>query len=185
VVLLDVSGMEPVPVVGHSLGALVGLALAASRPDRVAALVLLDPPLDAARPNPDVPEVYRLRQAPPGELERYLEDGGRNAPLVARVLAATFRQAASGVFEEYLAAPPGAPWAWDAAASLQMPALVIQADPQAGGVLGNEAARAFVSRLPQGKLVKLAGAPHALHAARAAEIAAEVNRFLRSTLTSG
>jgi pimeloyl-ACP methyl ester carboxylesterase len=59
----------PVPIVGHSLGALVALELAALRPELVSWLVLLDPPLDPSLPNPEVEAVYGLRQAPPGELE--------------------------------------------------------------------------------------------------------------------
>ena len=49
----------PVPVVGHSLGALVALALADLRPDLVRWLVLLDPPLDPDLRNPEIEPVYR------------------------------------------------------------------------------------------------------------------------------
>ena len=59
-------GLEtPLPVVGHSLGALVALKLAELRPDLVVWLVLLDPPLDPDLRNAEVADVYALRHAPP------------------------------------------------------------------------------------------------------------------------
>jgi len=48
-------GRTPVPIVGHSLGALVAMAMAELRPDLVSWLVLLDPPLDPDLPNAEVP----------------------------------------------------------------------------------------------------------------------------------
>src|SRR5579859_5241206 len=85
---------EPVPVIGHSLGALVALALGDLRPDLVRWLVLLDPPLDPELRNPEVAAVAALRHAKPGELEAYLLDrnpGG--GELLAQSLARLFRQA--------------------------------------------------------------------------------------------
>jgi lipase len=40
---LDAAGVERAAVVGHSFGGLIGMALAAARPERVDALVLVDP----------------------------------------------------------------------------------------------------------------------------------------------
>jgi pimeloyl-ACP methyl ester carboxylesterase len=102
--LLDALGVARVPVVGHSLGALVALAMVAEHPDRVPAAVLLDPPVDPERRNPDVAEVYRLRREPPGALEAYLAEGS-GSPLAARALASVFRQADDAVFRTYLDAP--------------------------------------------------------------------------------
>src|SRR3954454_4741957 len=64
--------LTALPVLGHSLGALVALALADRRPDLVSALVLVDPPLDASVSSHTVQAVYRLRHEPPGALEAYL-----------------------------------------------------------------------------------------------------------------
>jgi pimeloyl-ACP methyl ester carboxylesterase len=176
--LLTAVGVEQAPAVGHSLGALVALALASLEPERLPALVLLDPPLDPRREHPDVPAVYRLRHAPAGELERFLARNGTPA-LVARSMAALFRQAADAAFEAHLAAPRGAPWAWQAAERIRQPVLLLQADPAHGGVLGDVAAQAFVARLPQGRLVKLPGAPHALHASHPAQVARAIVAFLQ------
>jgi pimeloyl-ACP methyl ester carboxylesterase len=165
------------PVVGHSLGALVAVALAEAWPDRVAWLVLIDPPLDAERRNPDIRSVYELRHAAPGELEAYLErvnpGGGR---LLAESLARLFRQASDAAFEAMLHAPPGSPETWDRAPRLTQSCLVIQAEPERGGVLGDAAAQAFVARLAAGQRVKIAG-PHALHASHPAEVAQAILDF--------
>ena len=175
---LDVAEMiqadltPPVPLIGHSLGALVALELGALRPDLVAWLVLLDPPLDRELRNPEIDSVYRLRHAAPGELEAYLlERNPGGGKLLAESLARLFRQASDAAFEAMLgAARPEPP-------AVARPALVIQADPQRGGVLGDRAARAFVDRLPQGKLVKVAGATHSLHASHPAEVARAILEF--------
>jgi pimeloyl-ACP methyl ester carboxylesterase len=174
---LDALGVERAPVVGHSLGALVALALVLHHPQRVPAAVLLDPPLDAGRRNPDVAEVYRLRDGPPGALEAYLAES-TNSPLAARALAPIFRRADAAAFRTYLDEPPGAPWAWDEAPHVHAPVLVVQADAAAGGVLGDEAAEGFVARLPRGRLLRLPGARHAVHASHPAEVARAVLDFL-------
>jgi pimeloyl-ACP methyl ester carboxylesterase len=174
---LDALGVERAPVIGHSLGALVALALAVHAPQRVPAAVLLDPPLDAARRNPEVAEVYRLRNGPPGALEAYLAES-TGSPLAARALAPIFRRADEAVYRAYLDTPPGAPWAWDEAPHVAGPVLVVQADPAAGGVLGDEAAEGFVARLPRGQLLRLPGARHAVHASHPVAVAEAVLAFL-------
>jgi pimeloyl-ACP methyl ester carboxylesterase len=183
--LIPLLGVERAPVIGHSLGALVALSLALAAPDRVAALVLIDPPLDAARPHPDVERVYRLRHAPPGELEAFLAEHTSEAPAVARALAALYRRTADGPFEAHLAAEPGAPWAWKGAPAITAPALVVQADPTRDGVLGDEAATAFVERLPQSRLLQVPGAAHAVHASHGSQLAAAILAFLEPIRTFG
>jgi len=166
---MDQLELESAPVIGHSLGALVAIALAAGYPGRVSALVLLDPPLDEAIENPDIAEVYRLRKAPPGELEAYL-----GAPILAPV----FRAAADAAFGAILSAPRGAAWAWDLAPSIQAPVLLIQADPLQGGVLGREAAESFALRLPRGELLSIPGASHTVHVSHPKQVTDTVLSFL-------
>ena len=162
-------GSDPVPVIGHSLGALVTLALAADHANRISAAVLLDPPLDSAIQSSDVPEVYRLRQARPGELERYLS---------VPALAPIFRQAADAAFETYLNTPRGAKWAWDLAAQVKTPTLLIQADPTNGGALGDRAAADFTATLRHATHTKIEGAAHALHATHGGRVAELVLNYL-------
>ncbi|MDQ6673876.1 MAG: alpha/beta hydrolase [Chloroflexota bacterium] len=188
----------PVPVIGHSLGALVGLALADLRPDLVRWLVLLDPPIDPELRNPEIPSVYRLRHAGPGELEAYLlsrNPGG--GQVLADSLARLFRQASDAAFEALFnpADPAGghAPsllfsgraGAFDRAPRILQPCLVLQADPGCGGVLGDAAARSFVASLPRGQLHKIGGAAHALHASHPAEVARAILEFYSSEGVSG
>ncbi len=169
----------PAPVVGHSLGALVAVALAFLRPDLVSALVLVDPPLDAGRGATDVVEVRRLRHAPPGELEQYLKatnPGGGD--LLANFLAAQFRLASDAAFDTLLAAPAGQPATWTEAAALQQRCLVVQADPKLDGALGDEAAERFTASLAHGRLARLPGASHAVHASQPAKLAELILDFL-------
>jgi pimeloyl-ACP methyl ester carboxylesterase len=164
----------PLPVVGHSLGALVGLQLAELRPELISWLVLLDPPLDPERRNTEIDSVFRLRHAAPGELEAYLL--GRNpggGKLLAEALARQFRQTSDAAFEAMLESPTYQPVA------VKPRTLVVQADPERGGVLGDDAARAAVEALGNATLVKLASAPHAVHASQPAEVAAAIRRFAR------
>ncbi|HEV2121539.1 MAG TPA: alpha/beta hydrolase [Chloroflexota bacterium] len=167
--LVEALGIGDAPVIGHSLGALVALSLSAQMPPPISAAILLDPPLDEEIENPDIEEVYRLRHAPPGELEAYLS---------APILAPIFRQASDAPFEALLARPRGAPDLWALAPDVTVPVLLIQADPAQGGVLGESAARSFVARLPKGRLVQITGAPHAVHASHRQQVAEICLRFL-------
>jgi pimeloyl-ACP methyl ester carboxylesterase len=161
-----------VPVVGHSLGALVGMRLAAMRPELVRWLVLLDPPLDPERRNAEVASVFQLRHAGPGELEAYLlERNPRGGELLAQALARDFRQASDAAFEAMLAAPT------PPASRVGVPTLLLQADPLRGGALGDAAARAALQHLGQARLVKIDGSSHALHASHPAEVAAAIRAF--------
>ncbi len=177
----QVEGHSPVPVVGHSLGALVAMAMAEQRPDLVSWLALLDPPLDPGVHNSEVPSVYRLRHAPAGELEAYLlSRNPGSGPLLAQSLAKLFRQASDAAFEAMLEpndADGRAPAVVTQAAQIALPVLVLQADPARGGLLGDAAARHFVDRLPNGTLRKIAGATHALHASHPAEVARAILDF--------
>jgi pimeloyl-ACP methyl ester carboxylesterase len=168
--LIDQLGLGPLPVIGHSLGALVAIALAVSDPEKVKTLVLLDPPLDSERDNPEIAEVYRLRHAPPGELERFLS---------APILAPVFRQAADAAFEAILHAPRGAQWAWDVAAQIRCPVLLVAADPAEGGVLRPETARTFAALLSRAEVLSIPGAAHTVHVSHAEQVATAVAAFLK------
>jgi len=164
--------LAPLPVIGHSLGALVGMQLAAARPELVECLVLLDPPLDPSLRNTEVEAVYTLRHAPAGELETYLlqrNPGGGD--VLANALAEQFRQASDAAFETLLNARPFV------ALPVGPRTLLVQADPNHGGVLGDRAAAVAVSTLGNASLVKIEDASHAVHASHPAELATAIRRF--------
>jgi pimeloyl-ACP methyl ester carboxylesterase len=166
--IADLQLPTPLPVIGHSLGALVALELGELAPGIVSWLALLDPPLDPALRNSEVPTVYELRHAPLGELEEYLlSRNPAGGQLLAQSLAALFRQASDGAFEAMLERrehrPPhvGVPW------------LVVQADPENGGILGDAAAAALGAT----RLTKIQAGSHAVHASHPAEVAEAILRF--------
>jgi pimeloyl-ACP methyl ester carboxylesterase len=148
------------------------MELAVARPDLVTWLVLLDPPFDPKLRNTEVGDVAGLRHAAPGELEAYLlERNPGGGELLASTLAREFRQADDHAFEALLAAGPFH------ARRLDIPTLLIQADPARGGVLGDRGAAAAVSALGDASLLKLNGAPHAVHASHAAQVADAIKAF--------
>lgn len=59
--VLDALGIDRVVLVGHSFGACIALATAASAPHRIAQLILIDPPGDFTKVPPDV---YEERMVP-------------------------------------------------------------------------------------------------------------------------
>jgi pimeloyl-ACP methyl ester carboxylesterase len=170
--LIEAELASPLPVVGHSLGALVGLQLAELRTELVSWLVLLDPPLDPELRNTEVEEVFRLRHAAPGELEVYLlERNPGGGKLLAESLARLFREASDAAFETVLTSPTLQ------VSRLKTPTLIIQADPDRGGVLGDAAAQKAAAALGNARSIKIVGAPHALHASHAAEVAQAILEF--------
>jgi pimeloyl-ACP methyl ester carboxylesterase len=177
--LIENALKPPVPVIGHSLGSLIGLELARVRADLVRWLVLLDPPLDPVLRNPEVGFVSQLRHAPPGDLENYLlERNPGGGEFLAQTLAREFRQAVDAPFEAMLSGPLYTP------RRVQVSTLVVQADPEHGGVLGDDAAARAVAILGNARLEKIAGASHAVHATNAAEVADAIRRFYFSDSVS-
>ena len=169
----------PVPVLGQSLGALVALALARLRPEAVSALVLVDPPIDGTRDNPDVENVWRLKHEPPGALEQYLlRVNPGSGKMLARNLAAQFRRTVDAAYQTMLARPRPAPDTWSDLAAIRCPLLLVQADPAAGGLIGDSAAQDVIARAHDAMLVKSDGAALAAHASHPAELARAVLAFL-------
>lgn len=172
---------RPLAVLGHSLGAVVAAQLAAERPELVSKVVLLDPPFDAERPRQPVEQVERLRREGPGALEHELM---RREPgmgdLYAKALATLYRTAADGAFQALIRAEPGFPSIVALLPNVQADALVVAADPKLDAALGDEAAERLASALPKGKLVRIPGARHAIHASKPRELAEAILSFLRS-----
>ena len=177
--LLGHEAARSADVLGHSLGAVVATILASEHPELVRKLVLVDPPFDPGRPRDHIEAVARLRHEPHGVLERYLqgEEPGMGE-LYARALADLLRAAADGAFQAALRAEPGFPAAVAALPSVRAPTLVIAADPARDAALGADTAREIVETLPEGRLLAVPEASHAVHASRPREFAGAVRSFL-------
>ena len=165
-----------VALVGHSLGGLVAIEVASRWPELVSHLAILDPPLDQSHSRDVVATVARLRRSPSDELEAYL--GGFHGVAAGASLGRLFRAAEAGTYARYLATPPGASRAWDAAPNVVAQTLLVQADVNTDGALSDEVAAEFVRRLPNGRHLHIPGAAHAVHASHAKEVGEAIRTLI-------
>jgi pimeloyl-ACP methyl ester carboxylesterase len=194
----EMASHAPVAIVGHSLGGMVAAGAAAARPGRVAAVVLEDPPFatmgenisktayldlfracrDLAGSGRSVAELAaalaEVRMGPPGAPKARLGDL-RDAPAL-RFAASCLRHVDPAVYAPIVAGR----WldGYDVAATLRAvacPALLLQADPDAGGTLPDAYAAELAALLPDVTFHKVAGVGHQVHGTAP-------ERFLRPTL---
>ena len=178
--LLGHEPARPVAVLGHSLGAVIAAQLAAERPELVPKLILVDPPFDAERRGDLIETVERLRHEPPGALEGELQRREpRMSDAYARAMAGLFRTAADGAFAAILRSEAGFPGVVAQLPNVQAPTLVVAADPALDASLGAEAAERIAASLPNGRLLSIPGAAHAVHASKPRELAQAILRFVR------
>ena len=194
----------PVVLYGHSLGAMVAAAVAAEIPAKVRAVVLEDPPFQTMgariaqtpwqgyfqsirpfagsdRPVPQVArELAEVRMADPctGKSQRLGDT--RDAASLA-FAAQCLRQLDPRVLDPVIAG------AWldgyemtEIVRRIQCPALLLQADPQAGGALIDEDADTMERLIPGLMRIRLDGCHHTLHWPRAQQVAHLVLNFLES-----
>lgn len=177
----------PAILVGHSLGALVALGVAAANPSAVRALVLLDPPGPTF-----LATVQNSSYSTMWEAMRRLAGSDRLIGNVARELAEVWlpgsqphetvrlgdlRDAAALRFmarclrdldPETLTPPLVREWLGDfdplsAAKSVRCPVLFVVADPTRGGMLPSTDADAFVNAFTDGSRVDLPNVGHLVH----------------------
>lgn len=181
-----VAGIEQPPVViGHSLGALTALGVAAARPDKIAAIVLADPPSPAFLSHIEETSYHRLfiamrdlagRSRPTAETARLLADvelldGTR---LGQRRDAASLHFLARGLLDlDPAVMTPVIEKRWldgfdpiAAARLVACPALLLAGQVALGGMLPADDADALVRAFPDGLRVDFDGVGHHLHATR-------------------
>jgi pimeloyl-ACP methyl ester carboxylesterase len=173
--LIETIGGQPAVIVGHSLGGVVGAALAASRPELVRGLFLEDPPSfegdverratsPAARFFPALITAVRERQARGALAEEYealAEPGAPRDEVEARCRSlylwdpVTMESALAGVL-----------WReFDPLAPLACPLTVLRADPQVGAVFEPGDAQRLAAANPHADIIMVPGAGHTIHAA--------------------
>jgi pimeloyl-ACP methyl ester carboxylesterase len=170
---------RPLAIVGHSLGAVIAAQLAAEHPELMSKVILVDPPFDPDRSREQIEAVEKLRHAEPGALEAELM---RREPgmgdLYAKAIATLYRTAADGTFHAVLRSEPGFPAIAAGLGNIKVETLIVAADPSLDAALGAEAAERAASTLPNGRLVTIPGARHAVHASKPREFARIVREFL-------
>lgn len=174
---------ERADLLGFSLGALVGLQLAAGRPARLAHLILVDPPLgqDTTERGYDLTWRYLLdlKQQPLPEVidELGAMHPGRDAA-TTEASARALIGAADGPFQAMLAREQTVVDDPALFARVTVPTLVLRADPLVGGALPERGRRRLLAALPNVRFVEFAGSGHLIHAERTDRFVEVVERFL-------
>lgn len=189
--LLGVRGHANAIVLGHSLGARIGMAIAAGYPHTVSKLILEDPPLPEMPAN--VPqEVIEREQYAWFDWLRELKKMDR-AELIAKCHAdsphwseAECQAWASSTMEASprLWEQPGLyrEEEWRATMrKLSCPTLLVYGDPERGGLVDAALASEVVGLLNYGEAAYVFGAGHSIHRDEHDAFMAEVNAFLQST----
>ncbi len=184
----------PAVVMGHSLGALVTIAVAADYPDLTRAVILLDPPLSTWTTQIDntVPPgnifqvIYDLNSGAQTREEmiprfRSMLPPGADDNAVQGMMAYMSRVAAGTV----KAALDNAMWKGrDLPRDLQnikCPVLLIHADADHGGAMPEQDIAFFKANCPSATVVRIPEADHGLHMTDQPEIALKhINEFLAS-----
>ena len=158
---------DPPVVVGHSYGAATAVVLAASYPNLVRALVLLDPVLRLDHPVNGADETatgQMLRARREGTLDEVVPRlFSREGSALRAWIIETWQRMAVGVIDEL-----DGSWA-EHAQDVECPVTIVHGDRELGGG-GTSADGLF----PQGRLVRIEGAGHYLHATHVREVSAAV-----------
>ncbi len=157
----------PIAVVGHSLGAVTTGFLAADYPDLVKAVVLEDPPgrFDPKSGGRMSPMLDAKRTTEEQTYQFFKETGPNLGEARWRDQTRRLRNTADGPFEIILewAKTGNAPDVVGAMSRIQCPALLMQSDPDNGGVLLDHLAQEIVQGLSNGEFQKFPGVGHNIH----------------------
>ncbi len=182
--VLDALSIAHADLLGFSLGTLVATRLASDTPERVARLLLEDPPH-----SPDVDPrgraawfrtLLELKQRP---FEEVVESMGDMYPTRDRATNERSARALLGTADGPLRTLADAdPTANDLPARLAAaarPTLILRADPSFGGALTERGRDEVLAALPGAQLVEFPDTGHLIHGEREAEFLAAVEGFLR------
>lgn len=169
--VIDALGLEQIVLAGSSLGGMVAAAVEAPS-DIIGRRVLIDPPMTGG-PVRDVNmfrDILRLKHRTIDELAEYLLGSNPGAGrFQLRTMAEMWQNAADGVIEDMLAHHDDYNAIDTALRAIDAPTLLIQADPDRGAVLTEESAHHALDLLPDGRLLRIEGASHAVHASKPVE----------------
>ncbi len=185
VALMDAIGVGGALVVGHSMGAITAMQLAARHAAHARALVLVDPPLgdddlDSHRSleNPFeawVAEVAAMEEHALADLCRRESPAWTDAEVDAWV--ASKQAVDQSLFRRTQSWYEGS---WRATLdAIRVPVLLVAGEPHLGSVVDESAGR-WLSRRPSIEFVRIRGAGHSVHRDAAVEFATVVGRFLDS-----
>jgi pimeloyl-ACP methyl ester carboxylesterase len=181
---------EPAVIVGHSMGAMVTLKIAAQAPEAVRAIVLEDPPLFLHRdyqpgdnPLHDIFIAWRDLGQTEYSLEKWLpalaEISPEDSDLELRKRAKTLSLLDPEVFTQAMDGSATQDFISEAdVAQVACPTLLFRADPAAGGVIADEDAAWFRTVLPSSLVMPMPGVGHGIHTENPVEFSAAVAAFL-------
>lgn len=183
---------EPAVLVGHSLGAMVALQIAAQVPEAVQAIVLEDPPLFSHRGS-------RFRESPYHNFFATWRDLARTEysldhwlPVLAELspddhdVGLLSRAKTLSLLDPEVLAQMidgSATENYDVEAYLQQidcPALLLRGDPALGGVIEDEDLERFKALLPSGLVVPVQAVGHGIHSQKPVEFSSAVTAFLET-----
>ena len=191
--VMDATGLARPLVVGHSMGGAHAMALAATHPDRVRGLVLVDVGPEIGHEGGD-----RARRLSLGRPDTFPDEAaalaylretspGYSDAVYANRIAHVFRRTAGGALEwrsrkdallQVLSGPARSADAWRALETLAMPVLVVRGTRSPS--LSAETYRRMLSVIPRGSGLEL-DAGHNVQLDRPAELAEAIARFAPAT----
>ncbi len=187
VFLINVLSLERPSIFGHSMGAITSIAVAASNPDLVRAIVLEDPPfMDEAAlkseknmPAPEVLHAFQnilsLRTMSPEE--RLIAARKYNPNWDEAELAPWANSKVEfdpGIFQHLQVS-----LSWrEQLPAITCPILLITGDPSAGAIVTPRVAQEAASLWRQGEVIQIQGAGHCIHRDCYAETMPQIQNFL-------
>lgn len=193
VALLDDLGLERAHVLGYSYSAAVALDLAAGHPDRVAGLVLVEPPPSTAEHRAEFLAVVadlldlRRRQGVDAALDAFLamqappDWWAALAPVVPDARTQVARDAATFLDADL---PALLAWTFTGADAARIRCPVLHVGGDASGPWWAAVRRQVLAWFPGADDVVVPGADHGLAVTHAAAVAAAVRRFLDGAATT-